>query len=90
MLKFVTLIPLLAAVVAVAFFAGSVSLILFDHIWWSLLTSFGTTIFGAIAYTGYKAQQLVGQATDTAMNVAGKQVERVADAVIDRVNKSNT
>ena len=88
MLKIVSLIPLLAATVAVLAFIGTTSLILYGHPWWGLLTSFITTIFGVIAYTGFRVQRKVDAVTDTAIETVGKHAERVADAVVERVKKT--
>ena len=88
MLKFVSMLPLLAAVVAVLSFGGTVALIYNDWYFTSILTSFITTVFGLIAYTGFRVQKKVDAVADTAMETVGKHAERITDAVVERVKKT--
>ena len=86
MLKLVSMVPLLAAVIAVLSFAGTITLFYYGHPFWAIIPSFITTVTGAIAYIGFRAQRKVEAVTDTVVQTVGKQAERVADAVVERVS----
>ena len=87
MLQFAKMVPLLAAVIAGVLFLGMMGLIYTGHWIWAIPVGMLTIVVGFLAQTGFLVQRKVESTVETAMEVAGKQVERVADAVIERVKE---
>ena len=87
MFKLITSIPLIAVVAALVLFAGAFGLFYFDHQILGTLVAFLATAFGLLSYVGFRISKKVDAVTDTAIETVGRQAERVADVVIDRVKK---
>lgn len=45
-------------------------------------------MFGTISYVGFKVRNHVNAATQTAYDVVGEHVEKVSDAIVERVKKN--
>jgi len=88
MFKFASWLPIILCTAAVLFFIGSGWLLITGHWVWAIPTSIATLVFGSLSYTGFRLQHTIETVTETAYNVVGSQVEKVADAVVERVKKA--
>lgn len=87
MIQMVSWIPRLAAIIAVPALIGSCLLWYHGHWATAIPVTFLTFVSGMVAYTGFVVQRKIDAAKEVAIDVAGKQVERVTDAVVERVKK---
>jgi len=88
MLQFAKILPYVMAVIAGVCGLGMMTLVYTGHWGWAIPVGILTVVIGMIAQTGFLVQRKVESVTDTAIDIAGTHVERVADAVIERVKKS--
>lgn len=79
--------PLLGAIVAILLFGGSGWLWYSGHWVSAIPVSFVTFVVGALSYTGFRVQQSVSAATQTAYDLVGTHAEKVSDAIVERVKK---
>lgn len=88
MIQMVSWLPRLAAIISVPALIASCLLWYHGHWVTAIPVSFLTFVAGSIAYTGYVVKKKIGDVADAAIDVAGKQAERITDAVVERVKKS--
>ena len=88
MLKLLSSLPFVTGLIAIIFLVlFGISIFDGQHIVWSIPTGFAATVFGLVSYVGFRLQRKINAVTDAATNLVGKQAEKVADAIVERVRK---